>query len=308
MSLRSIAAAALALAALAPATAPAQEREAPRPRNRVLVRPDGDAQGPLRDRIRMVTTRRARLGVVVDLNRSENDSIGATLQSVSPGGPAARAGIRSGDIITRLDGKSLTASDGVKVEGDPDQSLPGLRLVELAAKLEPDDTISVEFRRDGARRTVTLVTGNEPMTEFAFGGPEGGRVWSFQVPEFERIPMPDRARIEGRLRSERTPDGGFVFTIGGPLADLELAPLNADLGAYFGTTEGVLVISVPKESTLGLKAGDVILTVDGRKATTPGSLMRILRSYDAGEAVKFEVMRNKGRQTVTGKLEKDRDE
>ena len=110
---------------------------------------------------------------------------------------------------------------------------------------------------------------------------------------------------------DRNPGGGalsYTFALGGGLANLELAPLNPDLGLYFGTAEGVLVINLPKESTLGLKGGDVILSVDGRKATTPGSLLRILRSYEPGEGFKFEVMRNKARTTVTGSMEKPRDE
>ena len=51
--------------------------------------------------------------------------------------------------------------------------------------------------------------------------------------------------------------GGMPFLYGSPLADLELAPLNPDLGQYFGTDTGVLVISVPAESQLGFKGGDV---------------------------------------------------
>jgi S1-C subfamily serine protease len=91
---------------------------------------------------------------------------------------------------------------------------------------------------------------------------------------------------------------------GGPLADLELAPLNPDLGQYFGTSDGVLVINVPGESSLGVKGGDVILSVDGRKATGPSSLLRIRRSYDEGDSFRLDIMRNKTRTSVTGKLEK----
>ncbi|HJR36684.1 MAG TPA: PDZ domain-containing protein, partial [Gemmatimonadales bacterium] len=68
--------------------------------------------------------------------------------------------------------------------------------------------------------------------------------------------------------------------------------------------EGVLVINVPGESSLGVKGGDVILSVDGRKATGPNSLLRILRSYDEGDSFRLDIMRNKSRISVTGKLEK----
>lgn len=262
------------------------------------VRVERDA--PMRRRIEMVTNRRARLGVLVAMRASSNDSVGATIESVTPGGPAAKAGIQSGDVITRLDGQSVLEGE---TKAESEQSLPGLRLVELAAKLEPNDTIAVEYRRDGSRRTTTLVTGNEPMWEFSMGGPDD-RTWTMRARGLEPF-----AGLEGgRLRTERLPEGGFLFSYGGPLSNVELAPLNADLGAYFGTTEGVLVINVPKESTLGLKGGDVVLGVDGRKTSTPSGLLRILRSYEPGDAFKLEVMRNRSRQTVNGTLPKAREE
>ncbi|MGH7562586.1 MAG: PDZ domain-containing protein [Gemmatimonadales bacterium] len=300
MSKRSLVLMALGAVSLWPASAGAQE---PETRERVRLRSPVRGDTVLRDRIQMVTSRRARLGVMVDMRASENDSIGATLESVTPGGPASTAGLRSGDIITRLDGQSLVLSDNRKVE--PGSSVPALRLVELAARLEPNDTITIEYRRGDARRSATLVTGNEPMWEFSTGGRGAEpRVWSYRLPELDRF-----HEFEGRLRAERLPEGGFFsFSFGGPFAHVELAPLNADLGAYFGTTEGVLVINVPSESTLGLKGGDVVLSVDGRKVTTPSGLLRILRSYDADDSFRLEVMRNKTRQTITGKLDRAREE
>jgi S1-C subfamily serine protease len=107
--------------------------------------------------------------------------------------------------------------------------------------------------------------------------------------------MPFEDQVEGQF-------GGPTVLYGSPLADLELAPLNSDLGRYFGATDGVLVISVPKESQLGLKGGDVVLTVDGRKPATPSQLLRILRSYESDETLKLEVLRNHKRETVTGHL------
>ena len=54
--------------------------------------------------------RRARLGIKVNLQARETDSIGAYVEAVTPSGPAAKAGIRSGDVITKLDGKSVLAA------------------------------------------------------------------------------------------------------------------------------------------------------------------------------------------------------
>jgi S1-C subfamily serine protease len=88
---------------------------------------------------------------------------------------------------------------------------------------------------------------------------------------------------------------------GGELSELELAPLNPDLGQYFGVSDGILVINAPKGSSLGLKGGDVVLNVDGRKPANPSHLLRILRSYDRDESFKIEVLRNRKRETVTAK-------
>jgi len=275
----------------------AQERQ---PVSRPKVFFDDQEPQVIRERIRAITQRRARLGVTVDLLASDADSIGATLSAVTPGGPAAKAGLRSGDIITRIDGKSLIATDNTR--GGSDESLAGVRLMEYAAQLKPNVTISIEYRRGGSKHTASLVTGDEPLPMITLGRfPDGG--------DFElKVPgglMLERSPFRGGISLEAAPGGtmGYAFAFGGPLADLELAPLNPELGQYFGTTEGVLVINVPKESTLGVRGGDVILSIDGRKATGPVSLLRILRSYDPGDSFKLDIMRNKTRTTVTGKLE-----
>lgn len=264
-------------------TGSAQERQ-PEVRARVI------------DKIRIATQRRARLGVVVDLDAGPSDSIGATIQSVTPGGPAAKAGIKAGDLITKLDGQALvgTATEGRKA--GEDESLPGLRLVEIASQLKANETVSVEYRRDGTRHTTSLVTGDEPFT--VFETPEGQLRFAFPKMELQRFP--------GGIALGAGPSA-FSFEMGGPLMHLQLAPINPELGQYFGTSEGVLVIDVPKESTLGVKSGDVILSVDGRKVGGPSSLLRILRSYDPGDSFKLEIMRNKSRTTVTGQMEKRRE-
>jgi S1-C subfamily serine protease len=245
--------------------------------------------------MQFVMSRRARLGLKVNLRARDTDSVGAYVDAVTPNGPAAKAGIRSGDIVTRVDGKSVLAGRQAEVDGQR-ESLPGLRLIELAAELEPNDTIAVELRRGKEKRTVTVVTADEPTVMFR--GRPGGREFAFRYrPDGSgRMSLPFDGDFEGRL------GGAAAFLYGSPLAELELAPLNPDLGQYFGATSGVLVISVPKESELGLKGGDVVLTVDGRKPEGPSHLLRILRSYEEGETFKVEVLRNRKRETVTGRL------
>jgi len=250
---------------------------------------------PARDEMfNLVVNRRARLGLKVSLQAQDSDSIGARVDAVTPGGPAAKAGIRSGDIITKLEGTSLLA--GPDAIDQPGRSLPGLRLIELSARLAPNDTVAVEFRRGSDRKTVSLVTAGDPTLGLHVRPYPGQHA----PPNFDAMDGmgsdPDMQNLDIRLPR-------MAMLYGGELSELELAPLNPDLAQYFGASDGILVISAPKSSSLGLKGGDVVLNVDGRKPATPAQLLRILRSYDHDENFKIEILRNRKRETVTARRE-----
>ncbi len=260
---------------------------------------------------RAFAARRVRIGVVVRTRPSDTDSVGALLDAVTPGGPAATAGLRAGDIITRfgstpLAARMATVPPGTKVPN------PGFRLVELVARLSPNDTVSVEYRRGKSRHTVQVVTAADPDDLAVLVGPEGS--YGFRtLPGGEEFwvggeGLNDRALEMTLRRSElaRGAFGGRESPYGpltrGAMLDLELAPVNPQLGSYFGTTEGVLVVDVPDPPPLGLRAGDGVLNVDGRKVSSPHQLMRILGSYDADEPLLVEVMRQKKRLALKGTL------
>lgn len=291
MSRRSVVVATLAFASVAPLSVGRAQEPAEAPAGEPFeIRVE---RGP-EQLMQFVMNRRARLGLKVNLRARSTDSVGAYVDAVTPNGPAAKAGIQSGDLITKVDGKSVLS--GARSEGEADkESLPGLRLIELAAALQPNDTIPIEFRRGKDRKTVSVVTADEP--DILFQATPGGRSFAFRQmgPDGSRpMVMPFDDHME-RL-------GGPLFLYGSPLADLELAPLNPDLGRYFGANEGVLVVSVPKDSELGLKGGDVVLAVDGRKPASPSHFLRILRSYEKGESFKIDILRNHKRETVNGRV------
>jgi len=228
-----------------------------------------------------LTSNRARIGVLVNRQaNAESDKVGAKIDGVTPGGPADKAGLKAGDIITKFNGTSLA---GVAGENDEDSG-PGAKLIDLVGDLDVGDTVKVEYRRGSETKTATLVT--DEQQGFAFGRAMPS-VREFEMPRMQ-IPF------------ATTPEGpGFSFCFGDAWCDLDLVTLNSDLGDYFGTKEGVLVIKAPGDSALPLKSGDVILSIGGRKPTTPAHAMRILRSYDAGESVSIEIMRHQRRQTLS---------
>ena len=189
---------------------------------------------------------------------------------------------------------------------------PGFRLVELVAKLQPNDTVAVEYRRGKARKSARVVTAAEPdnltvvvrpgrQLRLAGHARTARRTGSAATGEKQRALDMAMRRSEIARGSLRSPEA-LLPRMSVTMLDLELAPVNPQLGSYFGTTEGVLVVDVQNPAPLGLKAGDVVLSVDGRKVSSPGQLMRILGSYESDEPVGLEVMRQKKRVALKGTL------
>jgi putative serine protease PepD len=73
---------------------------------------------------------------------------GALVRDVTPGSPAENAGIRPGDVVTKLDGKDIASSDD---------------LVAAVRGHKPGDAVEVTVDRQGQRRTVKVELGSRPV-------------------------------------------------------------------------------------------------------------------------------------------------
>src|SRR5882672_1882550 len=273
--IRNLTVAVLAVSLTIPAASAAGQATPRRPSTRPRVRVE-TRDGPF---TAFANVNRGRIGVIVDTKANDaGDKVGARIEGISPGGPGEKAGLKAGDVITRFNGTAL----GGAASEDNERSGPGLKLINLARELEPGDTAQVEYRRGTDARKVTIVA------EDLGGGP---------------MEMPGMGNFENMLPKMRMgPGNDFEFAFGSPWGGIELVELNPDLGDYFGTREGVLVVSAPEDSTLALKGGDVIVSIGGRKPTSPMQAMRILRSYDPGESVTLDVLRKQKHVTVTWKV------
>jgi len=215
----------------------------------------------------------AVLGVNIASGDADSGPVeGVPVVGVSPGGPADVAGLQTGDVLVAIDGEVLTADSAAAAS---------TALIEFMEAANPGDRIDVDYLRDGRSARAAVVAG-----EFD--------------PSLMRPGFPFRRHLE-----ELGSDIGTQWLQplvrqwrSGVFGGMELVALTPDLGRYFGTEQGILVVRAPASDALPLRDGDVIMKIGGRTAQSPAHAMRILRSYEVGEELVFEIYRDQRRQTV----------
>jgi C-terminal processing protease CtpA/Prc len=207
------------------------------------------------------------LGVQIDSVKE-----GARVIGVSPGGPAENAGVRKDDVIVALDGKQMTGESAVRA------------INEYMRTVKPDQKVKVRVLRAGKNQDFVVTT--RPM-HFE------RQVFNFTSPG---APMVSTGPMGGAIASMPMMDGFGPF-FAGEFGGMELARITPRLGAYFGTSEGVLVVQAPDNAAFKLEDGDVIQSIDGRKPEDGAHALRILRSYKSGEKLNVNVLRQ--RKTMT---------
>jgi S1-C subfamily serine protease len=88
----------------------------------------------------------------------------------------------------------------------------------------------------------------------------------------------------------------------GPMGTMQLTKLTPQLGRYFGTDRGVLVVRAPAHGVLKLQDGDVILAIGGRTPKSRSQAIRILTSYDPGQKIELLVLREHHRINITATM------
>jgi S1-C subfamily serine protease len=185
----------------------------------------------------------------------ESSHDGARVHEVSPGGPADEAGMRAGDLIVSVNGTDVKGAD------------PAAEVVKLLRALEPNAKVKIRVLRDGKPQSFEITARPMPPSgPFFLQGMNG------HFPEF---------------------DMGFMGLAHPPFGGLQLVTITPQLGRYFGTDKGVLVVGTPPGGILGLEDGDVILSIGGREPKSGAHATRILHSYQSGEKIPLRVLRQR---------------
>jgi len=214
---------------------------------------------------------------------------GVVVGSIVPDSPAAKAGLKENDVVTEINGQ--------RVEG-------ALQFRRMIREIPSGRTVQLTVWRDGQAQTVSVTLGKGEDRRHSLKvltpGPGAPGSFTFNMPEIPVVPPMEW-------------DGSGLLMGAQPRLGIEAEDLNGQLGTFFGAPdgEGILVRDVnpgsPAEKA-GLKAGDVITSVNGEAVRTVGDLRGKLQAKrgandkNQGQSVKLGVLRNKSEVSLIVEL------
>jgi len=203
---------------------------------------------------------------------------GVEVSSLEAEGPAAKAGIKEGDVVLEFNGQ--------QVQGRA-------QFQRMVQETPIGRQVKITVWRNGGMQTLTATVGERKNGPMVFG-PEGS--WNFNMPAIPNMPEMPNFEIP-RYPSSQNPMLGII---GEPLGQEE------QLAEFFGVPDGVLVRSVKKGSAAeksGIRAGDVITKVEDTKVGSSQEITRALRNLRPKKTVTLTVVRNKKEMPLTVTVE-----
>jgi serine protease Do len=204
---------------------------------------------------------------------------GVVIGKVLDDSPAAKAGLKENDVITEINGQ--------RVEG-------AAQFRRMIREIPAGRSVQLTVWRNGHSQAITSTLGKMQEGRRIRISKAAPQVFNFRMPEMPEVaPMPDMPSIEW--------EGGNLL-MGRPRLGIDAEDISGQLGTYFGVPEGegILVREVNSGSAAekaGVKAGDVITSLNGEKIHGLGELRSKLAGND-GKTVKLGVLRNKSALTL----------
>jgi S1-C subfamily serine protease len=98
---------------------------------------------------------------------------GVLVIAAQPGSPAARAGIRGGDIPAQVNGEGVNLGGDIITKVDGKTISSSEQLSSTIGRMKKGDEVKVELVRDGKRKTVTVTLAQRPQTDVGQQTPQG---------------------------------------------------------------------------------------------------------------------------------------
>jgi serine protease Do len=229
---------------------------------------------------------------------------GVGITQVVKDSPAEKAGLKKDDVIVRFEGDSVTSVR---------------KLNRLVSEVAPDQTVKLGISRGGGEQEVAVTIGKRNQSMNAFERLEGleGLKGLEELKGLDKLKefhglMPPDGQV-WKWKGQEPGKDGMVFAFGNHrrigVSTMELTKQLAD---YFGIADGkgVLVTSVSDNSPAakaGLKAGDIITSIDGDKVEGAGDLARGINKNKDGD-VTLEVIRDRKQRTIKVTPEKSQNQ
>jgi serine protease Do len=216
---------------------------------------------------------------------------GVAVTKVAEGSPAAAAGLKDGDVIVRFNGEDVTS---------------GRKLSRLVSEVSPDHQVRLTVLRGGAEHEITATVGKSPTPTFNSGNfklevPQG--LDKLDLSKLRDWPQLENFKMDEFSKVFNLPEGeSFVWdSRTGRQIGVSVYPLTKQLGDRYGVQSGVMINTV-RENTAGakagLRAGDIIVEVDGKTITNEIDLIRSVNEKKDG-SITLDLVRDGNRQTVT---------
>jgi serine protease Do len=204
---------------------------------------------------------------------------GVVLGKIVPDSPAAKAGLKEGDVVTEINGQRV---EGTEQFRRVVREIPAGRMAQFTVW------------RDGRAQTVQVTIGKAEMGHggTTFVAPAAPGSFSFQMPDLPEV---------GTIFE------GNPWTSSHTRLGIDAENLDGAFGNYFGAPdgEGILVRGVFPDTPAakaGLKVGDVITTVNGERVRSVGELRAKMAEKREGNALKLGVIRNKSSMSLSVEL------
>jgi serine protease Do len=206
---------------------------------------------------------------------------GAYITSVMPDTPAAKAGLKEGDVILEFNGQ--------RVDGQQ-------QLTRMIRDTAAGKSVKIGLWRAGAPLTLWATVGSHKVMESEDGN------WSISVTPVP--PMPPAAMPPIDLPK-------MITVMQNPTLGIEGESLaqESQFAEFFGVKDGVLVKAVTKNGAAeraGIKAGDVIARIGDTRIGSWRDLAAALRYAQPGRSLAVMVVRGKRDTPLTVTIEEGR--
>lgn len=204
---------------------------------------------------------------------TEDSKDGARIEEVTEGSAAQKAGLKKGDLITKIDNDAIFTQDDV---------------VKAVKKHKPEDKLTIVYKRDGKEQKASATLGKRP--NFSFSGPNNFNLDGLQG-----------------LQGLRNFDFNLDDNGNGPRIFSTRKPR---LGIKAQDTEdgkGVKVLDVAQESIAekaGIRENDIITEFNGKTVNSADELANEARDASEKPAVSVKLLRDGKMQTVELKTPK----